>query len=524
MMKHALLVSVAVIGLLSACAVGPDFKTPAAPDAKRFTDTDMPGKTASADNKAGAAQVFAQNQDVSAEWWKAFNSKALDAIMEQAIANNPDLQAARANLTQAQESMLSGRGALLPSVDASFSPSRMRSNSAASGQSFPGNVFNLYNASVDVSYAVDLFGATRRAVEALDAKVDFQRYEMEAAYLALTANVATAAIQEASLREQIDETKDIIAIQHEQLELIKKQFELGAIAKTSFLEQQALVAQTETALPPLEKQLAQVRNQLAVLTGKLPSEGLEQTFMLDMMTLPETLPVSLPADLVRQRPDIRAAEAQLKAANAEVGIAVAAMLPRISIAGSYGGSSQNIDSVFTPDTVAWNFGANILQPLFRGGELLHEKRAKQAAFDAASAQYRSTLLQAFRNVADSLRALQYDADALASQVKAERAAADSFNLSREQYTAGAITYSQMLDTQRTWQQTRIALVQAQAARFADTVALYQSLGGGWWNRGKAAETPVAAPAEAPAAASAPQAPEKPARKSPLSVIEEEKKP
>lgn len=513
--------------ILAACAVGPDFKTPAAPEVKTFTQGELPEKTAAAANKAGAAQTFAHNKQLQADWWKLFNSPDLDALMEQALKHNPDLQAAKAALTQAQENMLSGRGALFPSVDVNLGASRQRNSSAGSGQSFPGRVFNLYNSSVDVSYAVDIFGATRRGIEGLEALEDYQRYELEAAYLTLTANVATAAIQEASLREQVKETKDIITLQREQLNLFNKQFELGAIAKTALLEQQALVAQTETTLPPLEKQLAQQRNLLAALAGKFPGDGVDQTFNLTSLHLPEELPVSLPSDLVSQRPDIKAAEALMKQANAQVGLATAAMLPRITIAGGYGGTSQNINNVVTPETLVWNLGANLFQPIFHGGELLHDKRSKVAGYEIAEAQYRSTVLGAFRNVADVLRALQYDADALASQVKSEQAAGDSFKLSRTQYEAGAITYSQMLDTQRAWQQARIGLVQAQAARFADTVALYQALGGGWWNRDKPAEAaPVAAPAAevatpapvAPAAETAPVAAPAPVAKSPLELV------
>lgn len=493
-MKKLILTSTAAMLLTTACAVGPDFSAPAAPEVKSLVEGAFPEMTASADNKSGAAQKFMQGKPVQADWWKLFGSEPLNQLMEQALANNPDLKAARASLTQAQEQYYAGIGALLPSIDASYSPSRQRTSPAAFGQSGSSSVFNLHNASVNVSYAVDLFGATRRGVEGLDAQVEAQRFEMEAAYLTLTANVTTAAIQEASLREQIEETKDIIEIQREQLKLIEKQFNFGAIPKTALLEQQALVAQTETTLPPLEKQLAQQRNLLAVLAGSFPGDGVAHTFDLTSLKLPEELPVSLPSDLVEQRPDIRAWQALMQAANAEVGIATAAMLPRITLSGSYGGSSSSFNNVFTPDTLAWNLGANILQPLFRGGELLHTKRAKVAAYEKAEAQYRGTVLNAFRNVADVLRALQYDADALASQVRAERAAADSFALTDSQYKAGAIAYTQLLDTQRAWQQARIGLVQAQAARYADTVALFQALGGGWWNRGAGELTPQPAQA------------------------------
>lgn len=493
-MKKLLLTTTAAM-LLASCAVGPDFKEPAAPEVKSLVEGAFPQQTVSADNKSGAAQKFMQGKPVQADWWKLFGSEPLNQLMEQALQNNPDLKAARASLTQAQEQYYASLGAFVPAIDASYSPIRQRASSATTAQD---GVFNLHNASVNVSYTVDLFGATRRGVEGLDAQVEAQRFEMEAAYLALTANVATAAIQEASLREQIEETKDIIAIQREQMNLIEKQFNFGAIPKTALLEQQALVAQTETTLPPLEKQLAQQRNLLAVLAGSFPGDGLSHTFDLTSLKLPEELPVSLPSDLVEQRPDIRAWQALMQAANAEVGIATAAMLPRITLSGGYGGSSTSFNNVFTPDTLVWSLGANILQPLFRGGELLHTKRAKVAAYERAEAQYRGTVLNAFRNVADVLRALQYDADALASQVRAERAAADSFALTDSQYKAGAIAYTELLDTQRAWQQARIGLVQAQAARYADTVALFQALGGGWWNRGAGELTPQ--PAAQPQAA------------------------
>lgn len=480
-MKTILLTSVALAALLSSCAVGPDYVAPKAPEVKTYADTAMPEKTTSSDNIEGAAQRFDGQKELQADWWKLFGSDALNALMQQALTSNPDLRAAKAALRQAQENTLSERGLLLPAIDAQLGGTRERNNPAAFGQNLPASIFNLYNASVSVSYAVDLFGATRRELEALKALEDFQRYEVQAAYLMLTANVVNAAVQEASLREQIKETQDIIAIQREQAGLLEKQFNLGAIPKTTLLEQQTLVAQTETTLPPLQKLLAQKRNQLAVLCGKFPADQPQQMFDLGTLHLPETIPLALPSSLVQQRPDIRAAEAQLRSALAEVGVATAAMLPRISLSANYGFQSQQIHSVFTPDALAWNLGGNLLQPIFRGGELLHAKRSKQAAFDRSFDLYESTVLKAFQDVADTLKALQYDADALASQVKAEKAAKDSFDLSRTQYEAGAITYSQMLDTQRTWQQLRISLVQAEANRLTDTVALFEALGGGWGN-------------------------------------------
>ncbi|HEU5046515.1 MAG TPA: efflux transporter outer membrane subunit [Rickettsiales bacterium] len=478
---------------LSSCAVGPDFKSPKGPDIARYTDSEMPGKTASAKGDTGAAQRFAKGADVPMDWWKQFGSEPLNKIVDEAFKENPDLEAATASLRQAQEAYYATRGDFLPSIDAGFKATREKFNPAAFGQTgAPASIFTLYQGTVNVSYNLDLFGGTRRALEAAGAQVDYERFELEAAYLSMTANVVTTAIQEASLREQIKEINDIVNIQREQLDLLKKQLAVGAVPKTTVLEQEATLAQTQTTLPSLEKQLAQTRNQLAVLAGKFPGNNTLANFNLTDLKLPEQLPLSLPSSLVEQRPDIRAAEAMLHTASANVGVATANMLPQISINGAYGSESTSFSKLFTSGTEVWSIGGGLLQPLFHGGTLLHEKRAAVAAYDKASAQYKSTVLQAFKNVADTLRALQYDAEGLAAQVNAEEAAHNSLDLARTQYKVGAISYPQLLDAQRTYAQARIGLVQARAARLTDTVTLFQALGGGWQNAEKAQNS--AAPA------------------------------
>jgi NodT family efflux transporter outer membrane factor (OMF) lipoprotein len=493
-MKHflkSIFLAAAAVPLLAACAVGPDFMKPAAPDVARYTDTELPGKTASADGIAGAGQAFTQGKDVPAEWWKLFGSEPLNKLMSQALKTNPDLKAASASLRQARENYYAARGELLPSIDASFDTTREKFNPAAFGETgVPSSIFTLYNASVSVSYGIDIFGGTRRAIEEARAQADYQRSLRDAAYLSLTANVVTAAIQEASLSAQIKETQNIIDIESMQLDVLKKQFEFGATAKSIVLEQQATLAQTQAGLPALEKQLAQTRNQLAVLAGNFPGNGNIEAFDLSALHLPEELPVSLPSKLVEQRPDIRAAEEQLHAASADIGVATANMLPQFSITGSYGSESVQSGKLFGPSAEVWSIGGGILQPIFHGGELLHAKRAAVAAYDKAAAQYQGTVLLAFKNVADTLRALQYDADGLAAQVSAETAAKNSLDLTQAQFTAGAITYPQLLDAQRTYQQARINLVQAQASRLADTAALFQALGGSWQEKaaGAAKET------------------------------------
>jgi len=474
--------------LASGCAVGPDFMHPALPGINGYTETALPEKTAGADTTGGAAQTFASGQNIPAQWWKLFSSDPLNALIEQALKENPDLQAAEASLRQAQENVYAAEGLLLPAVDANAGATREKFSPAAFGETgAPASLFTLYNASVSVSYGIDIFGGARREIESLEAQAEAQRFQREAAYLTLTGNVVTAAVQEASLRAQVKESSDIIDIEQHQLDILQQQFTLGAVPKSAVLEQAATLAQAKTALAPLQKQLSQQHTQLAALIGHFSSEKLEEDFNLATLHLPEQLPVSLPSDLVNQRPDIQAAEAELHAASAAIGVATAAMLPQITLTGSYGWESASFSKVVSPSTNVWNIGAGLVQPLFHGGELLHQRRAAVAAYDKAFAQYRSTVLQAFKNVSDSLHALQYDADALAAQDNAARAAKDSLDLVQAQFKTGAVSYLLLLDAERAYNQTRISLVQAQAARFADTAALFQALGGGWWNRGAAAD-------------------------------------
>jgi NodT family efflux transporter outer membrane factor (OMF) lipoprotein len=503
-MKKILLVTTATM-LLSACMVGPDFKTPAAPDAQRYTETELPAKTASAEGMAGAAQTFAQDKDLPADWWTLFHSDALNTLVQESLKANPDLGAAMASLHQAKENYYAARGDLFPSVDAGFSPTREKFNSSAYGLTgFPSSIFTLYDASVSVSYTFDVFGGIRRELESAGALVDYQRYEYQAAYLSLTGNVVTAAIQEANLREQIKETQDIIGIETQQYNVLNDQFNVGAVAKSAVLEQQATLAQEQATLPGLEKQLAQTRNLLATLAGRLPDKGVAQSFDLASLHLPEEIPVTLPSKLVEQRPDVKAAEAQMHAASAEIGVATANLLPQFTLSGTYGSESTYFSHLMTGGAEFWSLGGDVLQPIFHGGTLWHERKASVEAYKKAGSQYRSTVLQAFRNVADSLRASQYDADALLAQVNYAKSASDSLSLTQTQFKVGAISYPQLLDAQRLYAQARISLVQAQATRFADTAALFEALGGGWnvAPAKPAASAPAPAPTIAPAVTNA----------------------
>ncbi|HUC61951.1 MAG TPA: efflux transporter outer membrane subunit [Alphaproteobacteria bacterium] len=473
--------AVAAALLLAGCAVGPDFKKPAPPQVTGYASpmAPLPAKTASADVPAGDAQRFVEDRDVPGDWWTLFHSKALDALVEEALKANPDLAAAQAALREARENVAAEDGALFPTVKANGGLSRQKSSLAQSGTKL---AYSLYNANVAVSYAPDVFGGTRREIESLEAEADYQRFQLEATYLTLTSNVTAAAMQEASLRAQIEATREIVKDESAQLDVVKQQFELGGVSRADVLSQQSTLAQTEATLPPLEKSLAQERNQIMAYTGRYPSQDQGGRFELAALTLPGDLPVSLPSKLVEQRPDVRAAEAQLHAASAEIGVAIANELPQFAIGAGYGGAGSTIANLFSPANIVWSIAGSAAQTIFDGGTLLHKRRAADAAFDQAAAQYRSTVLAAFQNVADALRALQYDAVALKADTEAERAAADSLELSREQFKAGAVTYLTLLNAEQAYQNTRITLVKAEAARFTDTVALFQALGGGWWHR------------------------------------------
>ncbi len=473
---------VALAAALAGCTVGPDFRRPDAPTVGSYTETPLGAQTESAPAAAdgGVAQRFTGGE-LPAEWWTLFHSEALDRLVREGLAHSPTLDAARATLRQAQENYSASRGALLyPGVNGNLSASREK----VSGEPFaPGALgpFNLYNASVGVSYALDLFGGNRRQLEALESQVDFQRYQLEGARLALTANIVTAAIREASLRAQLQSAQDILAAQEESVHRVQRQYELGGVGRLDLVSVQAQTAQVAATIPPLERDLALARHQLAILTGRLPGEGGIPVFELDALHLPEDIPLSLPSELVRQRPDIQASEALLHAASAQVGVATANLYPQINLTGSLSGQSSELHNVLAGPAL-WSLGAGLTQPVFHGGQLQAERRAAIAAYDAAQAQYRQTVLQAFGNVADTLRALEEDARTLKAQADAEALARDRLALTRRQWELGGTSYLALLDAQRAFALARSAFVSVQGTRYADTAALFQALGGGWWNR------------------------------------------
>jgi NodT family efflux transporter outer membrane factor (OMF) lipoprotein len=485
--KRASRGAIAVALAVGGCAVGPDFERPVPPTDTGYTRGPLATQTASVNVRGGEAQHLVPAQDIPGEWWALFRSEPLNHLIEQSLQANPDLDAAQAALRQAQENVRAEQGSLFPTLGLSFQAEKEKISGTTFGEPGVSATFGLITPQLNVSYAPDVFGGLRRQIESLQAQAEYQRFELEATYLTLTSNVVVAAVLEASLRGQIDATQDIIRDQTQALNLVQQRFNLGGASQADVLTQQAQLAQTRATLPPLQKQLDQTRDQLTALAGQLPSHEVIQTFSLDSMHLPNELPVSLPSQLIEQRPDIRAAEAQLHAASAEIGVATANQLPQFTITGAIGTASTSFTSMFAPGTGIWTIAGGVTQTLFDAGTLLHKKRAAVAAFEQTAAQYRSTVIKACQNVADALHALQTDADAMVAQAAAERAAAASLNLAERQYQLGAIDYLTLLNAQRTWQQARISLVQAEANRYSDTAALFQALGGGWWHRGDVAQ-------------------------------------
>jgi NodT family efflux transporter outer membrane factor (OMF) lipoprotein len=468
---------------LLGCAVGPDFEAPPPPDVGRYTRETLAPRTTATDVALGQAQHFVNGRDISGDWWRIFRSPGLNTLIDKSLVANPSLTAALAALRVARENVYVQQGKFFPLVSGNFNPTRqLVPASIASPVSSGENLFNLYTAQVLVSYTFDVWGGNRRAVESLQGTADNQRFQVEAAYLTLTSSVVLAAIQDAVLRGQIDATNSLIGINSKMLDTLRRQFDQGLVNRADVAAQEAALAQIRATLPPLRKALAQNRDLLAALAGRFPSQEPPQIFKLATLRLPLNLPVSLPSQLVEQRPDVRASEELLHAASASVGVATANMLPQFTISGAAGYQSTNFATLFTPASAFWNLAGNVTQPLFDGFTLLHQKRAAEAALDEAREQYRLTVITAFQNVADALRAIQNDADALKAANDFEVAAKISLDLAQQQITAGNANILYLLNAQITYEQAVLALVQAQAQRLSDTAALYQALGGGWWNR------------------------------------------
>ncbi len=473
--------------MAAGCAVGPDFKRPPAPVAGDYTGERLATTVSSTNTAGGETQHFAVGGDIIGDWWTLFHSRPLNDLIEQSLTNNPDLKAAQAALSVARENVLAQRGVYYPAVTGSFSASRSRqSEILAPTPNYPvvpqEFQYNLFTPQVTVSYSPDVFGLNRRTMESVKAQEQGARYQMIAAYTALTANVVVTAIQAAAVQEQIDATRQLVDLNSNMVEILRYQYTKGYAGRLDVVAQESLLAQVEATLPPLLKQSAQLRDLLAVLAGRFPNQAPMETFELSSLQLPVEIPVSLPSQLVAQRPDVLQAEANLHAASAQVGVAIANRLPNIALTADAGSTALSLDRVFSSGTGFWGLGAAATAPLFQGGKLLHQERAARAAYTQAAEQYRSTVLAAFQNVADTLAALAQDAEGLKAAATAAEDAQETLDLSQRQWQDGYISYLAWLSAEQAYQQARINLVQAQSSRYADTAALFQALGGGWWHR------------------------------------------
>ena len=477
------LIGVSALVLAAGCAVGPNFKRPAAPTVPGYTPAPLSTTSATENVSGGDAQTFAEGHDIPGEWWTLFHSQPLNDLIERSLKNNPDLKAAQAALLVARENVLAQRGAYYPSVSGSYSATRAKTSQEVSPvPNASVFLYSLFTPEVSVSFVPDVFGLNRRTVESLKAQQEAARYALAATHITLSSNVAAAAIQEASLRGQIDATRQLIEINTNMLQILRTQFIKGYVGRLDVAAQEAQLAQVTATLPPLLKQLAQQRDLLAVLAGAFPNQDPVEKFELASLQLPQELPVTLPSKLVEQRPDVLQAEENLHSASAQIGIARANRLPSFSLTGDIGGMALAFTKVFSDSNGFRDITGSVTQPIFQGGTLLHRERAARAAYVQADEQYRSTVLTAFQNVADTLHALQQDADALKAASAAANAAKITLDLTTQQMKVGYVNYLALLSAEQTYQQAVINLVQAQANRYTDSAALFQALGGGWWNR------------------------------------------
>ncbi len=468
---------IALFLLTAGCAVGPDFVRPKPPAVKQYTHEQAPKETAA---PGGQAQRFEMGAEIAEDWWRLFNSPELDAVVRRAIDENRSLQSALSRLRQSQETLRAGYGVFFPQIDSSFNATRQKFSPARFGSSVEGSTFNLYTLNNTVTYVLDVFGGQRRQVENLAAQAEYQKQTARAAYLTLIGNVVNASIAGAAYRAEIEATEQTIAFQKEQLKITEAQAKAATVPYSNVLAIRAQLAATGATLPPLQKNLAQTQHLLTALVGKIPEQWTPPAFDLADFTLPVEVPVSLPSELTRRRPDILAAEAQLHSASATIGVATAALFPSLTLNGNYAWNSTDIAALFGPGAGFWSIGANLAAPIFHGGTLWFQRRAAIRAYEASLTDYQQAVVAGFQQAADSLRALEADAHTLEAQSESLAAAARNLELINSNYKAGLVNYLQVLSADTQYQQARLGLIQAQALRLQDTTALFVALGGGWW--------------------------------------------
>ncbi|WER50629.1 efflux transporter outer membrane subunit [Cupriavidus sp. WKF15] len=458
------------------CAVGPDFVSPPAP---AVTDYVRSGDAADTPAGEGQIQHFASGAPVPAHWWHMFGSDELDRALEVALAGNPSLQVAEANLRQADAAARAGAGVFYPQVAVQAQASRQTTTPARLGSVVAPGIFNVFTLGATVSYALELFGGNRRAVEALSARAEAQRYAVGAAWLTLTGTLVNTAIARAGYATQIAATEALVKVVREQVEVTRAQVSAGTATHASELSLLSQLGSLEATLPPLEQRLDQADHLEATLGGRFPSESEPLALSLESLALPTDLPRVLPSELVRRRPDVLAAQAELHVAAANVGVATAAMLPSIALSATYGREGTQPGALFAAGGGIWGMAAAAFAPVFQGGTLYYGRRAALAQFEAAQANYRQVVLAAFAQVADALRALEHDALTVDAQDRARQAALQLMSEVQANYRAGTTGYLQVLVANAQYQQASIGYIQARAQRLQDTVALFLALGGAW---------------------------------------------
>jgi NodT family efflux transporter outer membrane factor (OMF) lipoprotein len=483
LLRHGLLCSALLIG---GCAVGPDYIRP---DLGLPADY-LPGNEAP--SVKNDAQRFIEARSIPAQWWRVFGSDKINHLVDMAFTHNPSVGEALAALEQARWNVRAQEGAFFPQINGEWASTRQKLPAPEGAPPrFKGEIFSLHTPQVNVGFVPDVWGKNRRAVEALMSVADAQYYQLEATYLTLASNTVVAVIEEASLAEQIAATRDIVNINKRILGTLNRQFQVGTASGLDVASQEAQLAQAQSLLPPLEKAYEQQRNLIAVLTGNFPADANWAPETLSAIHLEQNLPVIVPSQLIDQRPDVRGAEAQVHAASADVGVASANLLPQFGISGDVGASARLLSDLFTPQSLVWSITGSIMQPIFKGGTLLAEKRAAEAAFMEAASAYRSTVLAAVQDVANVLRAIEADNNAVRAALAYQKASEKALKMVETELAAGQVAISVLLTSQQNYQQSKLSVIQARGLLLADTAALFQALGGGWWN----SEAPLLAAVE-----------------------------
>lgn len=458
---------------LFGCVVGPNFKTPepvpGTDNSKLFTREQLNNNSVDPSLK----------QSISADWWKSYRSPKIDRLVERAQKKNPNVDVAIANLKAAQEGVNAQRGLFFPAVSLGYNVNRQNNGAVisptlASGQT----IFTLHTAQLSVGFVPDIFGLNRRQVESLDALAVSQNYLLAASQISIATNVVAGAIQHAVLEDQIRVVNEAVAAGKTQLNYLQKLKDSGYSSGFDLATQEVTYAQALAQLPPLQKQLEQTKDLIAVLCGQLPNESFALP-SLDEIAVPQSLPLILPSQLVDQRPDIQIAIEQVRSSNALIGVATANMLPQFSITGSLGFTKDMLVGLLSNDNRVWGVNGGILQPIFQGGALRARKRGAEAQKDAALAQYRVVVLTAFQNVADVLYALDTDARGLSANVQAEQASEKLFHMAQKQFDLGYSSGLNLLTVKQSYLQARLARIATYGTYLGDTVSLYQALGGGW---------------------------------------------